>query len=317
MKTFVQIVLVLTQISLVITTIQVYLRINKIWKRKHEKEVADSQSIAGLTLLFLNCVLWGLYYIYVEDDLISMLDTSLYLFETFVFLLISTGLWVKGAEGKSLWELMQKALNLERKEANYLIKRFFKPTNAEAILGILHQLAMIDDEMDPKEREMLEMFAKEWKIDYNPDKFNKYRRADSKENYIRLRKSVQDYINIEPQREQAAQLKDMMTELIHADEKISPQEELIIDELQGMIEDYLHQENGKRYNVLIVPQKSSHDMLIRDLVPDAKKFHTAGGEAYSIGTYYSLKYAEMITRQYREIHLFTIVHNPEETEASR
>ena len=123
MESAITIILILTQVSVIFTTIQVYLRINKIWKRKHEREVADSQSIAGLLLLIANCILWILYYIWVEDDLLSVVDTSLYLIESAVFMLISTGLWVKGKETRNLWQLIKIALKLERKEANYLLKK--------------------------------------------------------------------------------------------------------------------------------------------------------------------------------------------------
>lgn len=318
MVLFTQIILIFTQISLFITTIQVYLQINKIWKRKHEREVAASQSIAGLTLLMANCMLWILYYIYVEDDILSLLDTSLYLLQSFVFLLISTGLWVRGQERLGLWSLARKALRLERKEANFLIKRFFKPTNAEAILNILHQIAMIDDYLDPKEEELLDAFAKEWHIDYSGQKLKELHVVDSQDNYIKLRLSLNNYLKSDPPKDQVAQLKDMINALINADDKVTSEEELMNEELNGLIDNFLSKGNNINiYEVLIVPQQSNHDNLIKDLVPNAKKTNISGGVAYSIGEYYSLRYAEMITRQYREINLFTIVHSANNTEPTR
>ncbi len=311
MKTFVQIVLLFTQISLIITTFQVYLRINKIWKRKHEREVADSQSIAGITLLIMNCILWALYYIYVEYDLLSLLDTFLYLIEAGVFLLISTGLWVKGQARLGFWELAKQALNLERKEADYLIKRFFKPTNADTILSMLHQLAMIDNEMDPKEKKLLESFAKEWNIKYEPEKLDSERQANVSHNYMKLRKSLQNYLNLDPPTEQVAQLRDMVEAIIEADDKVTEEEELIRSELMGIINSFLTSEKSDpEYHVLIVPQEPSHENIVNDLLPDAQKINVAGGIAYQIGSYYSSLYADMICRQYQEIKLFTIVHTP-------
>lgn len=298
-------------ISLAFTAIQVYLQINKIWKRKHEKEVADSQSISGLILLAINCVLSISYYLVVTTDPISAIDTSIYLFQALTFGLISTGLWVKRDEKLSMWDLIRRAIRLERKEADYLIKKFFRPTNAEVIINILHQLALIDDYLDPKEKELIEAFAKEWKIEYDVDKMSKQvsTSGSSEKRFVNLRNSVATYLESEPQKEQASQLRDMMNTLINIDDTVSPEEELINSELIGLIDNYIKGEGvGTSFDVLIVPQRNEHHEFIHQILPNAKQYEVAGGLAYSIGTFYSLKYAEMICNQYREVNLFTIVH---------
>jgi hypothetical protein len=309
MEEFKKVIEFLTQIALVFTTVQVYLQVNKIWKRKQDKDVAESQSIAGLLLMAVNCILSICYYTFVQDDILSTVDTSLYLFQSLVFALISTGIFVKSTEKRNIWASMRKALKLERKEANYLIKKFFKPNNAEIIINILHQIAMIDDNLDPKEEELIMAFAKEWKIDYSIEKLNAERSDSSESNFMRLRDSVQSYLSDEPAKEQAAQLRDMMQTLINVDDNVSPEEELIAGELLGLIETYIHDgDKSLSYDVLIVPQKNEHHEFIQQLLPNAAKFEVAGGTAYSMGSFYSQKYAEMICNQYREVNLFTIVH---------
>lgn len=296
--------------TLFMSLLQFYLRVNKIWKRKHEVEVAESQSILGLSMLLLNCALWIVYYL-VQDDYMSILDTSIIFLETFVFFLISTGLWVKSSKGLGFYALIKKAFRAERKEADYLIKKFFKPSNAAVIIDILHQLAMIDDYLDPKEQELIEAFAKEWNIQYDIEELNKQRFQSEEGNYIRLRKSVENYLSSEPQKEQAAQLKDMMQTMIEADDEITKEEELISSELMGLIENYiLDSDELNGFHVMIVPQNQEHHDSVKAIMPDAKKFNVAGGVAYSVGKFYSVKYAEMICNQYRQERLFTIVHNP-------
>lgn len=307
--TLVNVIDLLMRASVAFTAIQVYLQINKIWKRKHEKEVAESQSIAGSILMGLTCILSISYYAIVQKDSTSAYETSIYLFQAITFGLISTGLWVKSDVKLSIWDLIKKAIRLERKEADYLIKKFFKPTNAEIIIGILHQLAMIDDYLDPKEKELIEAFAKEWKIEYDADKMEKSP-DDSENNFVRLRNSVSEYLENEPQKEQAAQLRDMMNTLINIDDNVSPEEELINSELMGLIDNYIKGENeSKSFDVLVVPQRNEHHDFIQQLLPNAKRYEVAGGIAYSIGSFYSMKYAEMICNQYREVNLFTIVHS--------
>jgi len=300
-------------ISLVFTAIQIYLQINKIWKRKHEREVAASQSISGLMILVFNCIVSILYYAINQDDWLSVADTSLYLFQAGVLVLISTGIFVRDREKLNFWQLVKTAFRLERKEADYLIKKFFKPNNAAMIIDILHQLAMIDDHLDPKEQELIEAFSKEWNIKYDINEYNKARLDTAENNYIRLRSSVEEYLDGAPPTEQAAQLKDMMQTLIEADDEISKEEELISSELIGVIENYISDdESSIRYDVLIVPQNTEQHTLVTKMAPKAKKFQVAGGEAYSMGTYYSHRYAEMICNQYRDINLFTIVHNSDD-----
>lgn len=311
MKDFISIILVLTQLSVFVTTIQVYLRINKIWKRKHEAEVAASQSIAGIMLLVGNCILWIFYYIWVESDMLSIVDTSLYLVESFVFLLISTGLWVKGKSSRNLWHLAKLALKLEKKESTYLLKKMFKPSNAEIIISILHQIAMIDDDLDPKEREIIEAFAKEWNINYSVDEMNKNRKDGDSYNFILLRDSMTSYLSTNPPKEQALHMQSMIEALITADEVVSDEEELIQAELIGLIVEYTTEGKGQenKYSVLIVPQNTEHHEVVETIIPNTVRVNTSGGVAYSIGSYYSKKYAEMVCEQYRKINLFTIVYN--------
>lgn len=299
-------------LSLGMAIVQMYLRANKIWKRKHEREVAESQSVAGISLLLVNCMLWIVYYI-INGDIESILDTSIIMMEATVFLLIGTGLWIKGRKRMSFFQLVKNALNLERKEADYLIKRFFKPLNAEKIINILHQLAMIDEELDPKELQLIKSFAKEWNIEYDVEKFNKIRGGSGENTYIKLRNSLEDYLDREPPEEQVAQLKDMITTMIEADEKVTEEEELISSELIPMLDRYLSKDKKiTEYSVIIVPQKTQHETLIKSMFPKVRRINTAGGVAYPIGSYYSQKYAEMICEQYREINFFTIVQSPQE-----
>jgi len=299
--------------SIFITFLYLYLKINKIWKRKHEREVADAQSLTGMSILILNCMLWVLYYIFVNYDTKGWLDQAIYIIEGIVFFTIGTGFFVKGQKTFGFWYLIKKALKLERKEADYLLKRFLKPMHAEVILHIMHQIAMVDEEFDPKEQEMIQTFANHWNIEYNFDKLEAERKQSTDNRFVRLRKIVHNYLESEPPSEQVAQLKDMITAMINADDKVTDEEALISSEILPMIENHLNaNKDTKRYDVIIVPQNPTHDELIKELIPTAEKVQTAGGLAYSIGSYYSLRYAKIMCDKYREFNLFTIVFPPEE-----
>lgn len=299
-------------ISLIMSVVQVYLQTNKIWKRKHERVVAESQSIAGLSLLILNCLIWLISYI-LKNDIESIIDTSLIIAQSVVFLLIGTGLWVRGQRKKGFWNLVKQALKIERKEANYLLKRFFKPQNAEMILDILHHIAMIDEELDEREKELIQFFTMEWNIPYSFEQKEKERKVIKKENkFVYLRNKLFDYLQREPPVEQIVQLKDLINEMVLADKKVTPEEKLISDELNAMIDAYLQKEQQQQiYQVIIVPQNPEQANRVRELIPDSQEMVTFGGRVFTIGTFYSKGFADMICQKFRKMNFFTIVYDLE------
>jgi hypothetical protein len=99
--------------------------------------------------------------------------------------------------------------------------------------------------------------------------------------------------------------------MIEADDKVTEEEALISSELLPMIENFLKQDKSvHEFKVLIVPQNPNQESAIRSLIPQSDKINTSGGEAFSVGSYYSHKYAEMMCEQYRELKFFTIVNTP-------
>ncbi len=292
--------------------LQVYLRVNKIWKRKHTKEVSDSQSIAGNSLLLLNCLIWIVYYLQ-NGDTKSIVDTSIIVFEAFVFLLISTGIFVKGREKIGFWRSIKEAFRFERSEANYLWNKWFKPDNAPEIIKILYFLANIDNEFDVREKKLIDKFASNWHLKTDFSNFNKEFSDDYKENIIYLKDLISEYLNSSPNDDQVAQLKDLINLMIHADEKITKEEQIIKDEIEPLLENYLTKQDPKGYyHVIIVPQKSEHEVMLKKSMPNAEIIHTSGGIAYSIGKFFSQSYAEVVCLEFREnFQMFTIVHLPE------
>jgi hypothetical protein len=295
-----------------ITTVEVYLKVNKIWKRRGEQEVANAQSFLGLSLSFFSSTVWVVKY-GLESNYGGLTEYSIFIVETFVFILIGTGIFVRGNRQLSIWHLIKQTLRMERKEANYLLKKLFQPQNADDIISILYQLAVIDDDFDEKERKLIDSFANEWNISIDYDQIAK-EMPDSKEaGFMHLRKSVIDYLETQPPVEQVAVFKDMVTALIEADDKITDEEALISDELVTLVESYIKSESTtNKFHVIIVPQDQSHDGIIKELLPESKRLNTPGGYVYSMGSYYSKKYADMICRQFRKNNLLTLVLEPEE-----
>jgi uncharacterized tellurite resistance protein B-like protein len=314
MNWFESIIRVFAILAVGIASFEVYLKINKVWKRKHEMEVSRAQSLAGLTLALITLVVWLVYY-GSKGDWMSMIDSGVYIVESCAFFLVGTGMFVKGNRGAGIWKLIRQSLRMERSEADYLLKQIFKPQNAAGIINILHQTAMIDEELAPREQKFISRFAREWGIKYSPDEMNRLRSKSKDANFIKLRDSIENYLAAEPPHEQAGQLKDLIAAIVQADEQVSEEEEIIIAEVTGLLESYINEDNGRNtFHVLIVPQREEHELMIKKIIPSALRMEVSGGVAYSVGEYYSRSFAEIICRQYRNNYLFTIVHSPNDYE---
>lgn len=312
MDTFILVLNGIIYVALVFALIEVYLKVNKIWKRKHEKEVAESQSLYGLALSMFILTVWTIKYL-LEGDYESIADNAIYLIETLAMIMIGSGLFVKQNKGMSFIKLIKQALKLERKEATYLINTISGKKEAQEIINILHQLAWIDNELDTNEIKLIKDFAKNWNIVYNPEDNSL---IDIPEKFTEklksLRKCVNIFIETEPDKEQIAQLQDLMQSLISADEKTTEEEDIIFEEVKGMLTQYMSEDEKPTYfHVLIVPQTESHSDLIHTLKPNAEEIHTAGGTAFSLEKYLSYKYADMMCEEYRKKGLFTIVYELE------
>ena len=309
MDTFLLVLDGVIYVAIVFAIIEVYLKVNKIWKRKHEKQVAESQSLYGLSLSLFILFVWSVRY-FVSGDYASILDNMVYLVETATMMVIGTGLFVKEKKGTRFIALIKQALKLERKEAAYLINTISGKKEAMDIVCILHQLAWIDDDLDENEYKLIKYFAKNWNIEYSRQNENIPNVKTGFTDKLRsLRKSVNKYLESDPSKEQAAQLQDLMDHLIKADDKTTGEEEIIFDEVRSILENYISgNNNDKHFHVLIVPQEKAHEDLIRNLKPNAEEIHTAGGTAFSIEKYHSYKYADLMCGDYRKRGLFTIVY---------
>jgi len=215
--------------SLLLAAVQIYLTLNKLWKRKHEPAVADSISIMGefvglLPLLFLtmNFTLQGQWE--------GTVDGVLWLGAGGVSIAIGTGMWVEGRRGKGFFTLLREALALERGEVGDLANRFFHPAGARSILQILAHVALIDDHLDERERNFIQSFVDAWGIDFSPEAFRRGHPGDHL-NYRALRSDVEAYLSTSPPPAQVQQLSDVVNALINVDEEVSEEEALVLGEL--------------------------------------------------------------------------------------
>ena len=294
------------RIALLLVFVEAYLTINKIWIRKHEQVVSESVSVSAQLLALATGMPFIALYV-MEGAYEGAVGDGVFLLVNLVMLMIGIGFWVEGRRKLGLWANLKKAMRLERNEASVLLASFVKPVGARQVLRILHGLANIDSQLDERELGFIRSFANKWDID-----LDEYLSSDTGgdegegESCSHLRILVRDYVRMSPPKEQASQLRDVLTSLVEVDGNVSPEEEIIMSELGGLIDDYVGGTKSAFYAVLIAPQNTAQEVALHEILPQHTKEHRLGGEVFRVGQYYSRDYADMVCGWYRDTGYLTI-----------
>ncbi len=311
LRTFIRL---LTVASLGLAAVQIYLTLNKLWTRKHEKVVAESISIYGELIGLIPLFLLTLSF-FLDRQWEGVIDGLLWITAGTVTVAIGTGLWVEGRRGRGFLKLMRDAMALERTEVGDLARAFFRPSSADKILDLLAQVALIDEELDQRERSFIQAFADNWGVELKWEELVD-RSTQVGLDTIRLRDGIADYLSTSPPPRQVEQLGDVIVALVEADEEIAASEELILTEVGGMLRSYVDAGSERPgFAVVLVPQSGEQEHAIRSVLPGLDKEEVAGGSAYVAGRYFSDQYAQMVSEQYRALNVFTTVLRQERLEA--
>ena len=306
----------LAVLALVMTAAQAYLIVNKLWIRKHEAAVAESVSILGETLGILPMGILTVTFL-TRGSWEGVVDAIIWIFVGVVTIAIGTGRWVEGKRRRGFWTLVREAVKLERDEVGDLARSFLRPSGAPKILRVLGRVALIDRDLDERERAFIETFAENWGIDFSWDEL-RGELEGGQSDFAELRRALDDYLRLSPPPAQASQLGDVLGALVAIDEQTTDEEELMLDELQGMLAEYVDREGqGLGWGVAIVPQNPDQDAAIASLLPGVERRAVEGGHAYVLGPYHSPRYAELVRARYRSLNIFTTVVRVSHDEARR
>ena len=304
MTVFIGFVEFLVAIGVVIALVTNYLIINKLWKRRMMKEVAESVSIAAALLGLFNGIPFLIMFLLINPNPAAATKTAIGIVTATVFVLIGSGLWVAELRKRGFRSLFLRALNLERKESADLLKLLVQPKGAAQILSVLHQLALVDGHLDEREAELIRQFAREWRLEDPVAKAEEHP-AD----LITLRQSITNYLALHPPAKQVGHLRDILQALVESDARVTWQESVALEELDGMLLEYLSDEDESpaMHEVLIVPQSESQVEAVRTLLPDREEKWLRGGRVFSAGSFFSQRYAEFVCQKYIGLGLFSAV----------
>ena len=306
MEFFRQLIFYLTFASLGFTITDIYLRANKLWKRKHDKAVAESISIAAMFVSIVPGSVFTLNYLFVGQWQ-GFIQEALYLLLVTFNISVGIQLWVPGERHKGFFTLLKRSLNLERKEVGDLAIALFKPPQHKTIIDILCQIALIDERLHERERKFIDTFAKKWSIEFSWNTLQS-QNYDSDMSFIRLRQDVDNYLATSPPTEQIIQLQDLINILIRIDKNISEPEKLINIELNGMFRRYLkYDEISEVFYTIVIPQNEKQEQAIAQNFSDLTRYNIAEGFIYRSQPFYSKEFAKIFSNQYRALNLFSIV----------
>lgn len=307
MEVFEQIITSFAIVGLVLATLISYLKVNKIWVRKHVKEVSESVSVVAAFLSLFTTMPFLVKALLIDQDYVTAGKWFISLVVFFVMVSIGIGVWARKGERLGFWKMLKQSLLTERGELTYLIQSFTKPKEAESILRILQLVSAVDHNLDEKELQIIESVAKPWGI--QPKEIVGASAGDFDSDIETVRQAFVDYLAKKPPRRQASKVFDLVRFLIQADKKVTHEEQLILEELTHIVKGYLDQEYTANviYEVLVVPQDTAERSAIAEELGIADLKERAGGEAYVAGAYFSEMFAEEVCHRYRNLNHFSTV----------
>ncbi len=305
MEGFARFVEFLVAIGVVIAAISNYLIINKLWKRKHLKDVAESVSVSAALLGLATAIPLFLQFVLIDRSMLPAAKTAIGILTGIIFVLIGTGLWVRENRGLGFGRLFRGALKLEQRESADLLKAMMRPRGANEILRILEKMASIDREVHEREITLIRDFAEQWKVrapELTAGRLDKGEAGD----LLQVRQAVIDYLDLTPPQEQASQLMDVLNLFVQADSRVSPEEETILEEVKGLLGQYVDRDGEQpSYEVVIVPQSEEQIDAVRSLIPGTELEERRGGRVFTVGRFFSEAYAEVVSQKYIGLGLFT------------
>jgi hypothetical protein len=309
MNLFEQLINVLVIGAIGLTVVKTYLTANKVWSRKHKKDVAESISVSAQLIGILTSLPFLVKYMIIDADYMSLANMSIKLGLTLFFLMIGIGLWVKMDGTEGIWRKVKQSLKLEKQESMDLINALIRPAGASVILEVLQKLAVVDKKLDEREMEFIQNFADNWgiKIDFI-EEFALVSEQNTEQLHVELRNMVNSYLALSPDKGQASQFLDIIMSLVGVDHDVDEQEQFILSEMKGMIEAYVHaSEERTTFSVIVVPQDREERATIQTLLPNVEPKAEWGGVVYYAGKYHSRPFAEMISEKYQKLNLFSTV----------
>ncbi|MCB9949185.1 MAG: hypothetical protein H6842_15390 [Rhodospirillaceae bacterium] len=297
MSAFTSTIDVLVQISPWLGIAASYLVINKAWSRKHIREVAESISITAATLLALALLPLIASWIFIQGRYIAALAAVIWLVVAVIVILIGSKAWVPDRRKPRFFPRLAAAMKLELRELPALLVGMSRPRGSAEILEILQRLAVVDEDLDPREHRILQMVARSLGLELGEIPARMF--SDASRDVDAIRRAAADYVGLEPRRDQVRQLIDLIEMMAKADRRISDRERAVLEEVVPLLSSYLQDEptEGERFEVLLQAEMPEQWEAIALLMGKSVDLRQAGAGSVAIGCYHSRRFATLVARQ--------------------
>src|SRR5690606_458058 len=265
--------------ALLFSVVEIYLMLNKLWSRKHIREVADSISVSSRIIGLIPLSIFALNYA-LENQWQGVLESIMWLIAGVIQLLIGIGIWVAGNRRFGLGSLIKRSLKKEREEMGYLAKEIFSQQSQHKIIDILTGIAMIDNKLEESEKQYLDHLAKQWntQIIWGGVKARHNKAAISP--FFNLWEDLNEYLAGRPGKKELKRLKATVHELIEIDGRAGTEEEIVLHEFDFILERV--DDSGKLnspYCVTIIPQTIEQDHYLATNFDSLSRSEMEGGMA--------------------------------------
>lgn len=300
---FEQIIHFLAYGVIIFSLIEVYLTLNKLWSRKHIKEVADSISISARATGMIPGGVFTLNYFF-QQQWQGFIDGTIWIFASIIQILIAAGIWVAGNKKFNFITLVKKSLEKETKEIFNLAKSFFHVEGRQKIIDLLAATALTDKVLKDGEKTFVEDLANEWGIEVSWDKLiSRFKKEDVSALFL-MSLEMHDYLQLNPSKQEVKLLLKLIKRLSDESGFSRPENQFIIDEFGEAFRYYPSTRYPEHFRVQLVPQeKEQHERLQATGIRMESKY-IGSGFTYILGPFFTHAFAERVANEFELLGYF-------------
>lgn len=288
---------------IIFSVVEVYLTLNKLWSRKHIKEVADSISISARATGMIPGTVFTLNYFF-NQQWQGFIDGTIWIIASIIQILIAAGVWVAGNKKAGFIKLVRQSLEKETQEVFHLAKSFFNVKERKKIIDLLAATALTDQVLKDGEKAFVENLANEWGIQVSWEKLiARFKKEDVSALFL-MSQEMHDYLRLNPSKQEIKLLLKLIKRLSDENGFSRPENQFIIDEFGEAFRHYPSTTFQEHYQVQIVPQqKSQHERLQASGVKMESKY-IGSGFTYILRPFFTQAFADQVAQDFEELGYF-------------
>ncbi|MEO9853012.1 MAG: hypothetical protein ABJH72_15960 [Reichenbachiella sp.] len=292
--------------AVLFSVVEVYLTLNKLWSRKHIKEVADSISISARATGMIPGSIFTLNFFF-EQQWQGFVDGAIWLGASVVQILVAGGIWVAGNKRHHWLSLIGRSIGHETKEVFNLAKYIFQVESRNKVIDLLAATALTDKILKENEKNFVETLADDWEIDISWDKLmSRFKRADVSALFnfsIEMRK----YLELNPGKKEVKLLLELIQELSDQSGHSRPENQYIIDEVGEAFRHYPSTNYDDYFQVQIVPQEKEQHERLQASGAEMRSEYIGSGFTYVLEPFFTRNFADHVVSEFEALGYFAAV----------